>query len=183
MENQRRCVRETMKKIFLLIVGLIVLGVTGCADNYVITPIQGEDIKLNSEKRIFISKPKDGTSDNIRYLNSGSMVSRIMQAEFSKYCSFVEIGERYQTLSKSVITAREKGYDYLVYLTILEWSDISDKASLKINIVDLHRNSTVCSVVVEGKSGFMTFDGDQPQDMIYEPVNAFVGKMYEHEDE
>jgi len=175
-----------MKRILLLLACLAGLTFTGCADTYLLPATDQEGIKLDPEKSIYISSPEDGRYGSIRYLNSGTMVARILQAEFVKYSTSVDIGDRVQTFKGSLRQASEKGHGYLCFPTILEWEDrgsrwsgARDTVSVKITVVDLLSQETVRDVVITGKSGFGFFTGEYPQDLLPEPVEEFVSSMYE----
>jgi hypothetical protein len=45
--------------------------------------------------------------------------------------------------------------------------------------VDTQNNSTIDSVIINGKSRWGTFGGDHPQDLLHEPIGQYVDSLFE----
>jgi hypothetical protein len=59
-----------------------------------------------------------------------------------------------------------------------EWSGIKDKLEIKLTVYEAARPAPVASTVLSGKSKFMTFGGDHPQDLLPALIGAYVQSLY-----
>jgi len=81
--------------------------------------------------------------------------------------------------------AKDNKYEYLVFSTILEWEDratewsmIPDKVSVKIVVFNVKTEERLSSTIVKGKSGWATFGGDHPQDLLPEPIEQYTDSLF-----
>jgi hypothetical protein len=172
-----------MKKCVLLI-GLLLL-VLGCADTHRVDRKDLSGVRLSPQDTILIALPADGSYGEIKYTGSGRQTAQIINAAFAKHTTGSSISNAVQTIGEASLAAREAGYKYLIYPTILhwedratEWSGLPDRVEIKIEIVEVQPNYLLGSMIVIGKSGLFTFGGDHPQDLLPEPVGAFVSSLY-----
>ncbi len=159
----------------------IALFFVACADKHQLLKLGTTSVKLDSTKSIYISISKDGRYGNINYQGSGENTSQIILMSLSKYSDNIEIANSYQSLKDALNYSIKKDFKYLVFPTILEWEDratewsgISDKASIKIRIIEVKTEKTLDSVIIKGKSGWATFGGDHPQDLLPKPVEEYI---------
>lgn len=171
-----------VKKIMLV---LITLFLAGCADKQQLIKLEDTNVKLDSNKSIYISIPKDGRYGNINYQGSGENTSQIILMSLSKYSNNIEIAHNYQSLKEALSYSIKKDFKYLVFPTILEWEDratewsgISDKASIKISVIEVKTGKIIDSVIIKGKSGLATFGGDHPQDLLPKPVDEYIHDLF-----
>jgi hypothetical protein len=169
---------------FLAIIGIISF-LFGCADSHQLVRAGNTTVKLEPSKNVYISIPHDGKYGQINYQGSGVNVSQIILTAFSKYSNTADTGHEYQSFEDALAYAKESGYGYLVFPTILEWEDrttewsgIPDAASIKIAIINTETGKTIDSAMIKGKSGLATFGGDHPQDLLPEPVEEYVGSLF-----
>jgi len=169
---------------FLLILAAVVF-LTACADSHQLLRTNNTAIKLDSSKSIYISIPMDGRYERINYPGSGINTAQILLIAFAKYSGTVQTGHAYQSFDRAFARAKSIGYGYLVFPTLLEWEDratewsaIPDKASIKIEIVDLQSGRTIDSAIIRGKSGIATLGGDHPQDLLAKPVDEYVATLF-----
>ena len=168
----------------LAILGYIAFLV-GCADSHQLLRTGNATVKLDPSKSIYISIPRDGRYGHINYQGSGVNASQIILMAFSKFSNTTETGHQYQSFNDALTYARNNGYSYLVFPTILEWEDratewsgIPDKASINIAIVNTESGKTIDSAIIKGKSGLATFGGDHPQDLLPKPVEEYVSSLF-----
>lgn len=172
-----------MKKWFIL--PIILLFAFGCADSHRVSRKDLTNVRLSPQDAILIATPADGVYGEINYTGSGRQTAQIIHGAFAKYTSSLAISETVQSIGEASLAAREAGYKYLIYPTILhwedratEWSGLADRVEVKIEIVEAQPNYLLGSVVVNGKSGLATFGGDHPQDLLPEPIQTFVSSLY-----
>ena len=175
-----------MKRIYLLVFGVLILGLLGCADSHQLTRLNGNDSqKLNINNAVYISMPKNGYYGNKNYRHSGLNTANILQSSFVRHIRNTTIGRHYENYNTSLKSANKNNADYLIFSTILhwedratEWSSIPDKVELKIEVISVNDGKTISSGIIKGKSGIATFGGDHPQDLLIEPINQFVSSLY-----
>ena len=173
---------------FLDIAALVMLFsvLSGCADTHQLLRIDNDaSVRLNQNGSIYVAAPKDGIYGNNNYHGSGANTAQIIRASFSRQTRNVEVAREYEQFNKALEYAKNNGFQYLVFPTILhwedratEWSSIPDQVEVKIDIIDTARGKTVAAGIVKGKSGIATFGGDHPQDLLPKPIDEFITSLY-----
>ena len=59
-----------------------------------------------------------------------------------------------------------------------EWSGKSDRLEVQLKIVDVVSRGEIASTVISGKSKWLTFGGDHPQDLLKSPIEGYVESLY-----
>jgi uncharacterized protein DUF4823 len=163
---------------------LIVVFLAGCSATYSRQIVKQPTAKLERDKGVFISTPKDGWYGKIQYKNSGKMTAAAIKTAFSRYSSNVYVTEEcFRSECLKIIPASK--FAYYVEPEILhwedratEWSGIPDKITIKISVHDVALGSGIASSVIDGESKWATFGGDHPQDLLPEPVSQYVDSLY-----
>lgn len=172
-----------MKRLSVIITALFL---TACADTHqLIRSNVSASKRLTQSDSIFVVIPNDGVYGADAYQGSGQNTAQIIYSAFAKRTHLVTMGSSVQNFNQAQEIARNKRQKFLVYPTILhwedratEWSGISDKVEVKIEVVDIVTGSNIASVVVKGDSGLATLGGDHPQDLLSEPIEEFVLSLY-----
>lgn len=77
-----------------------------------------------------------------------------------------------------------EGFEYWVIPEILHWEDRATEWSYfrtsrsSCRSVNGSTGHDVASTLMWGKSKWFTFGGDHPQDLLDEPINAYVSSLY-----
>ncbi|HEX3036586.1 MAG TPA: DUF4823 domain-containing protein [Thermodesulfobacteriota bacterium] len=169
------------------LIGLfLLLSLVGCADSRNLVRLnQGDTPKLSTADSFYIAVSMDGAYGDERYEGSGLSLSQIILSSLAKKVRRVEIAKAYQTYDEALVSAKAKGWKYLVYPTILqwenhatEWNGIPDKVEVKIQVIETAPDKLVDAVIINGKSGLATFGGDQPQDLLPLPVEEYISSFF-----
>ncbi|GAD89457.1 hypothetical protein VHA01S_020_00410 [Vibrio halioticoli NBRC 102217] len=171
-----------MKLKTLLFSLLLLPFLWGCADSHNLELMAlNTNIKLKSGDSVYIAQSKDGIYGSKHYQGSGQMVNQVIQAELLAKLNHIDTATAYSSYKDTIQYATENNYDFLIYPTILhwedratEWSGIPDKVKLKITIIDLKTHTEVKTGIIDGQSGLATLGGDHPQDLLPEPIKAFM---------
>ncbi|UXY08973.1 DUF4823 domain-containing protein [Kosakonia sp. ML.JS2a] len=169
-------------KILLIFSAATVL--LGCSVKYDTNTIQNSTELLIKDSPIVISKPADGVYETRTYSGSGAATAAAVKAAFARYSDSVNVFTDCDDIaclkSNHVI-----GLGYYVIPQILhwedratEWSGIPDRIEIKITIYNAESNSRVASTIISGKSKWASFGGDHPQDLLPEPINAYIASLY-----
>jgi len=170
-----------MKVLFIVSISIFL---SSCAASYNQQILKDATSKLERDKGVFISTPRNGWYGKIEYKNSGKMTANAVKAAFSRFSNSVYISEECVGLEclKTAVTTK---YAYYVVPEILhwedratEWSGIPDRIDVKISVYDIASGSEISSTVITGTSKWATFGGDHPQDLLPEPVNYYVQSLY-----
>lgn len=171
-----------MRLKYLLI--LLALLFTGCASKYEQKEVKSLHSKLDTNKKVVISTPKNGMYGNIIYPNSGKMTANIVKAAFARNVSDVKVVNGCSNLS-CLSSSDKKNYDYYVKPTILQWEDRatewsgkSDIVEIKLEVYDLKTLKRLSAISYSGKSKWATLGGDHPQDLLNEPTSKYVNGLY-----
>ena len=174
-----------MKRLVsVLLTAWISICLSSCSATYNHQVVKDMGAKLERDKGVFISTPKDGWYGRIEYKGSGKMTAGAIKAAFSKFSNDVYVSEECMRRDCLSVISAEK-YAYYVEPEILhwedratEWSGIPDKIEIKISIYDSNLKTQLASVVIDGESKWATFGGDHPQDLLPDPINQYVQLLY-----
>jgi hypothetical protein len=170
-----------MKTLRLL--GCLII-LSGCSATYEQVIVQPTASKLERGKGVFISVPKDGWYGKIEYRNSGRMTADAVKSAFSRFSNTVDVST--ECIGKECLKKiNPNQYTYYVEPLIMhwedrntEWSGIPDRIEIKLIIYDVKTGVEIASSIMNGKSKWATFGGDHPQDLLPEPINAYVASLY-----
>ena len=167
----------------LLFIFIAVLTI-GCASTYRHNALQTITIKLDRSQGVLISIPEDGWYGNTQYRNSGRMTANAVRAAFTKYASRVYIDNSCHG-GECLNTIDIEKYGYYIKPEILhweeratEWSGKPDKIEIQLVIYDAVSKRELANSSYTGKSKWLTFGVDHPQDLLPEPTNQFVYSLY-----
>jgi biopolymer transport protein ExbD len=176
----------SMKNIFLVL-SIFMLSV-GCSAKYTTVQVNENSTipKIERSKSVLISVPKDGHYAANQYVGSGKMTAMSVKSAFARYTNDIKISESCSEKPDCIAEAKNNQYYYLAYPEILQWEDratewsgLPDRIEIKITIFDTALNSEVDSVIIRGKSKWMTMGGDHPQDLLQSPISQYISKIYE----
>jgi len=172
-----------MKRLICL---FIIILYAGCVDTHSVmntTPAGRE--ALSPDSSFFIAVPKDGMYGSTIYENSGLMTSQEIYSAVSQHASRVIVGDKHQSFGEAEAFAKDSGYQYLIYSTILNWEDRAtewsgkrDKVKVKIDVVDLSKGLVANSTIIEGKSKWASFGGDHPQQLLADPIEEYFSSVF-----
>jgi hypothetical protein len=173
-----------VKKLITIIAATSFLG--ACADTHqLIRNNTSATVRLTPSDAVVIALPEDGVYGTDIYDGSGQNTAQIIFSAFAKHTHSVKISPSKQNFEEALEATRKAGNKYLVYPIILhwedratEWSGISDKVEVKVEVIDATSGDIVTSGIVKGESGLATMGGDHPQDLLPEPIDEFVSSLY-----
>ena len=166
-------------------IGLL-LAMAGCQTGTV-TPISATaTVKMLRTGSVYIVTPVNGNYGDKLYEGSGSAVASAFDSALSKYSDNVIVGPYCDTPVAALEAAKAKQCTYVVIPKIThwedratEWSGIRDKMELFVKILNVADGTEVRRVEITGKSRWMSFGGDHPQDLLKDPVEELVESLYE----
>lgn len=164
---------------------LAALLLSSCTQKLSVDHVSAKQGELSRGGFAYVSVPRDGQYGTIIYHGSGQLTTQAVAAAFAKYLKISEMSLRVENTGEALARARQLSADYLVVPLILQWEDRAtewsgrrDKIKIKITVVDVQSERTLASAVISGKSTYWTLGGDNPEDMLSEPVNEFVGSLF-----
>ncbi|MCL1145137.1 DUF4823 domain-containing protein [Shewanella marinintestina] len=169
----------------LVFIGATLLTLAGCSSSYKHNEFQKPEVQLDRNVGVLISTPENGFYDQTEYKNSGRMTANEIRRAFSKNSRKVSITKDCEGVS-CLETIDSSTYGYYVQPIILhwedratEWSGIPDKLEIQIITFDSKTKKEIANTTFSGKSKWATFGGDHPQDLLEEPVTAYVESLYQ----
>ena len=167
-----------------LLVVLSLSLIAGCASTYKHSEFQAPTAKLDSTKGVLISTPEDGWYENTQYRNSGRIAANAIRAAFSKNAKRADVTSDCKG-DECLNSIDSKKYAYYVKPIILhweeratEWSGKPDRVEIQMVIFDVLTKEELANSSYTGKSKWATFGGDHPQDLLPDPTNEYVSKLY-----
>ena len=172
-----------MLKNNIVLAGTLVL-LAGCSSSYKYSELQTTEVKLEPSIGVLVSTPENGRYDQIEYRNSGIMTAKAIQNAFLKNVNKVEVTNTC-TGDDCLNTIDSEKYGYYVKPVILgwedrvtEWSGKPDKIEIQIVIFDAKTKKELANSSFSGKSKWLTFGGDHPQDLLEQPANQYINSLY-----
>jgi len=131
-----------MRKLLLLIILSFMMG---CTSNYQLDKLAGQnDVKLDSNKRVFIMVPEDGYYQDKNYPGSGQTTAQEVAAAFSKEARAVNIANEKMTLDEAMKEAKKVNAGYLVTPLITHWehratawSGMPSRMTIRVSVCDV----------------------------------------------
>lgn len=167
-----------------LIIAVAAVFIPGCAATYKHNALTELEAKLVRERSVVIATPSNGFYETKEYPVSGKMTANAIRAVFARFTNSVSISSGCKDLD-CLRSDRSRSYDYYVIPEILHWEDRAtewsgkpDRIEVKVSIYDSHSVRELASTVISGKSKWATFGGDHPQDLLPEPLDAYIGSLY-----
>jgi hypothetical protein len=168
----------------LALIILSTLMMSGCAASYKQNSLSQPSAKLLKGRSVVIATPTNGSYESKTYIASGKTTALATRAAFAKFSNNTKVIAACADISclkNSVST----DFDYYVIPEILhwedrntEWSGISDKLEIKVSVYEGKSWNELASTIISGKSKWMTFGGDHPQDLLPEPLNKYIESLY-----
>lgn len=163
---------------------LLPLFTIGCSSTYEHADMQAVVNKLDPNQGVLISQPQDGSYDTTHYQNSGLMTAQSLYSAFSKKAQKVELTASCH--GDACLTSIEpEQFRYYVKPVILhweeratEWSGKPDVIEIQVIIYDTVNKKSIANSSFKGKSKWVTFGGDHPQDLLQEPSEKYVTSLY-----
>ena len=168
-----------MKKSLLFM--LLPITLVGCTSTYHMDVLKAPSEKLQRSYSVSVQTPQNGSFGPEMYASSGRMTADAFKSKFSRYSSEVTV----VPAGKTKDNFSGLSNTYYVEPEILHWEDRAtewsgkrDKIEIKVNIYDAASMNTVSSVIFTGKSKWMTFGGDHPQELLPKPVDDYLKTLY-----
>jgi hypothetical protein len=140
---------------------------------------------LTRNQSFYIVTPRDGSYGSQHYAGSGAAVANAFSAALLKYANDVLIGDYVESTEAAQDVAKAKHCAYVVIPRITrwedratEWSGIRDKMELMVKIVNTADGTVLSASEINGKSRWMTFGGDHPEDLLKEPVQEWIASLF-----
>lgn len=169
---------------------IAVTTLIGCSHAYQVQPAGGNpsNVRLPSDATIFVGLPKDGRYGTTLYRASGRVTYQAIISAFSHHSRFVRSARTVMDREGNVTAAREDGARYLIHAEILHWEDRathwsgrSDHISVRMLLVDVPTGNTLDSTLISGKSRWLTFGGDRPEDLLHAPLKQYTAQLFDEE--
>ncbi|MBY8975515.1 DUF4823 domain-containing protein [Rhodobacteraceae bacterium NNCM2] len=168
-----------MRKFF---VAALVIG--GCTSTYDTNEIKSNSSELDPTRKVYISQPPNGSYGGDEYLASGEMTSNAVRSAFLRHIQRAEVLQDCSSIECDQVSSLDPDA-YFAEPQILhwedratEWSGISDRVEIKLSIYNLDTKEQISAAMISGKSKWATMGGDHPQDLLADPINAYVNGLY-----
>ena len=170
------------KRLFLTAAAALLM--MGCASTYEQKDMRPVVDTLDPTKSVLIAVPADGVYETTVYENSGMMTAKAVMAAFAAHASRADliegcVGED----CLAVVNDTMCGYFVMPVIRhwedrATEWSGRSDRVEIQLVIFDATTKQEIANSSYTGKSKWMTFGGDHPQDLLPEPTTDLVNALY-----
>ncbi|MGI9309850.1 MAG: DUF4823 domain-containing protein [Gammaproteobacteria bacterium] len=164
-------------------IALVILA-AGCSAKHTQRQLVENTAQLNPAAAVFISVPENGSYNDKPYPNSGRQTATALEVAFSEHAAEVTVSD--SCMGKACLENVDvRSHVYYVEAQIVhwedratEWSGIPDRLEVKITVYETSTGKKLSSVLLEGKSKWMTMGGDHPQDLLDSPLKDYVGSLY-----
>ena len=167
-----------------IVIGTVLLFLSGCSSSFKYNELQTPELKLDKSVGVLISTPENGWYDQIEYKKSGHMTANEIRSAFAKNAHKVSITS--ECIGTSCLeTIDTDDYGYYINPIILHWEDRAtewsgkpDKLEIQIITYDSKTKKEIGNTTYSGKSKWLTFGGDHPQDLLEKPTKKYVDTLY-----
>ncbi len=137
---------------------------------------------LERTRGVLIARPNDASYSTSTYAISGNAAAHALQRAFATHAaSAMVINDcRDETCLRQ---RQEAGNSYLVIPTLVAWEDRrsrltpnSDRVDLKLRILGPGGTQATTTLVISG--AWTTTGTDRPEDLLIEPIRAYVEGLY-----
>ena len=168
----------------LFLVAAAWLLVAGCASTYTQQDMRPVADALDPAKTVLISVPSDGTYGTTVYEESGLMTAEAVMAAFAQHAASADLLTGCEGRDcLEVVDGSMCGYFVMPVIRhwedrATEWSGEPDHIQIQLVIFDAASGEEIANSTYTGKSKWMTFGGDHPEDLLAEPTIDFVSDLY-----
>lgn len=141
--------------------------------------------RMNPRGGALVVVPRDGQYGAKVYAGSGHMTAQAIVSAFGGRMQKMEMLANISSIEQATANAKEKSLEYVIYPSILlwedrvtEWSGIKDKVDLKMTIIEVKTGKEIDSSLIQGRSRWMTFGGDHPQDLLPGPLSEYAARFF-----
>lgn len=171
-----------MKKMMAFVLSAMLLS--GCSAKYNAAEVTKSTELMVRNKTVVVAQPENGVYETTVYAGSGGATSQAVLSAFSRYTDSASVVLACATL-ECLKEKRTLTDGYYVVPRILhwedratEWSGLPDKIELKITVYNSATDRVIASSILSGKSKWLTFGGDHPQDLLTQPINSYIANLY-----
>ena len=139
---------------------------------------------IESDARVYVAQPRPGKYDLHPYPQSGRQTRDAVAQALAGRVAKVDVGAHFEEEAAALATAQARGATLLVLPVIEQWQErptestgIPDRIAIRIWILDAATGKEIDSAVVTGKSGWLTFRGGHPQDLLPRAVGDYVALL------
>ena len=168
-----------MKNIIALL--LVPLAITGCTSTYKMEVLKSPAGKLQRSYSVIIKPPQNGRYSGTSYAGSGRMTANAFKNGFLEYASDVKLVSEKHSLNdfsnlKNIYYVEPQILHWEERAT--EWSGKPDRIEVKVNLYETDSKDHLSSVILTGKSKWLTFGGDHPQDLLPGSIEDYLQALY-----
>lgn len=164
---------------------LLTISTISCVSTYHHSISQGSTTSsLVRNTNILLAVPDDAYFGTRTYTNSGKMTTTAVKNALSHYTYSITVDQTVKDFGDIPNTAFSK-YDYVVMPTIVKWIDYAtewsfkrDVLEIKIIIIDCSTRSIYQSAVIKGRTKFVSFGGDHPQDLLDPSIEDYFQSVF-----
>lgn len=190
-----------MKKVFTILLGLqlsacavypqsnTLMGYLHLTDRYQIE--RQRNLTIPFESSIYIPRVGFfGTGDQYsteEYVHLLNQAAATFRATFRR----VEVGRVDENSKQALRSAKQLRCDYALFITPNDWHEGRglpfledskgktgiDKIRLAIKLVEVSSGKLIDQADIQGKSGYLSFFGDNPADLAMVPLNQFARRL------
>jgi hypothetical protein len=166
---------------------LIVFAATffiGCTNTYGLNH-QREGGAIPRSASVYVAMPEPGRYVRQQYPNSGAQTQAAIISALKPHVAKVQAGGAPEEDDATLVSARAAGASHAVVPKIkhweeraTEWSGRPDRITIDIRIFDVASGEVVDAAEVSGKSRWLTFGGDHPQDLLPRAVGDYFAAVF-----
>lgn len=168
-------------RLFFLAIAVTLMS--GCTASYKQDFLKAQTA-MNSQKRVLIVTPNNGTYGENYYETSGNDVAQILVRELKKYTTKTEVIPTHISI-ENIEDEKLQEYDYIFIPEILHWEDRltgwsfrPDRIEVRFDIYDNKRNM-VNTVNIKGKSANVVWVSKAPKSLLPKPIRRFLKELFE----
>lgn len=165
----------------------LLLALASCTSTYEQRELTAPSAVLDTTRKVVVALPADGRYSTTVYADSGRTTAQAVVDAFASHAASATTldASAGHSAESALSAARGANAGYLALPEILhwedratEWSGREDVLAVRLSVYEVPSGSLLASAEIHGKSKWMTFGGDHPQDLLADPIQHYVAGIY-----
>lgn len=177
---------RSVPALILMAVSIALLPLSGCKTAVVSHEASDSGFRgFTNADKICVITPADGSYYGKPYVGSGDFVAKSISSALSHHGSDAKVLGNTASREEAIALAKADGCSYVIISEIVswedratEWSGIRDKMLVRVVIFRASDGKEVNRATIGGKSRWVTFGGDHPQDLVNQPTKEYIDSLY-----
>jgi hypothetical protein len=180
---EKKSIMKNKLALFVALIGAALL--TGCVSTYEVNNMVSAKQKLKPGGSSYIAIPSDASFEGEAYPGSGNKTALALGSALKPHTQEIKFAPVAASYKESLDAAKSSNADYFFAPRIVhwenratEWSGKCDRIHIELHTIDARTGETIDVGHFKGVSKWLTFGGDEPEDLLRVPMAQYVNYLF-----